>query len=74
MSFFSVSYENMGIWEEGEEKRLIKQRSAVGGRVVSQRLPSVSHGETWQEGLPLIPAGRVGAEPICSVTQHPIGV
>lgn len=30
-------------------------------------------GETWHEGLPLIPAIRVGAEPLCAVTQHLIG-
>lgn len=30
-------------------------------------------GETWHEGLPLIPAIRVGAEPLCAVTQHSIG-
>lgn len=41
------------------------------------KVPSVSHGgvigETWHEGLPLIPAIRVGAEPLCAVTQHSIG-
>lgn len=39
----------MGIWEEGEEKRLIKQCSVAGGRVLSQRVPSVSHGGYWRD-------------------------
>lgn len=36
---FCPAKENMGIWEEGEEKRLIKQCSVVSGRIVSQRSP-----------------------------------
>lgn len=71
-----ASLENMGIWEEGEEKRLIKRCSLVSGGIVSQR-SLLCHtgviGETWHEGLPLIPAIRVGTEPLCAVTQHSIG-
>lgn len=41
------------------------------------KVPSVSQGgvigKTWHEGLSLIPAIRVGAEPLCAVTQYSIG-
>lgn len=39
-------------WEycmEAKEERLIKQCSVVGGRVLSQRVPSVSHGGYWRD-------------------------
>lgn len=41
------------------------------------KVPSVSHGGLLErlgtKDLPLIPAIRVGAEPLCAVTQHSIG-
>lgn len=41
------------------------------------KVSSVSHGgvigESWHGGLSLIPAIRVGAEPLCTVTQALIG-
>lgn len=45
----SPSLENMGIWEEGEEKRLIKQCSLVSGGIVSQRSLLCHTGGYWRD-------------------------